>query len=141
MASDEYLRRRGALAGPTDLSGHDCIIDTNFREPLVWRFRTPGDEPLAVNISGRLRYSNAEACMSAAEKGLGIAYVPSFVAGNSIRNGKVRPLLTDFEDEPFGVYALYPMADTSLRKCASSSIFWLNAIGVVRTGNAVGRES
>jgi DNA-binding transcriptional LysR family regulator len=34
--------------------------------------------------------------------------VPNFVAGASLAAGRVRPLLSDFADEPFGVYVLYP---------------------------------
>ena len=38
-ASADYLSRRNTPETPADLSGHDCIIDTNFRDPLVWQFR------------------------------------------------------------------------------------------------------
>jgi DNA-binding transcriptional LysR family regulator len=108
VASDAYLAAAGTPAQPEDLAGHDCIIDTNFREPLVWRFRGADGAPVAVAVAGRLRFSNAEACLTAAEAGLGIALVPSFVAGASIRAGRVRPLLRGHEDEPFGVFVLYP---------------------------------
>ena len=108
VGSDAYLKERGEPAAPGDLARHACIIDTNFREPGRWPFRGPAGEPVAIAVSGRLRYSNAEACLQAAEAGLGLAYVPSFVAGRSIEAGRVRPLLTPFETEPFGVHALYP---------------------------------
>lgn len=108
LAADHYLAARGAPERPEDLARHECVIDTNFRDPFSWRFRDPAGQPIAVSVGGRLRFSNAEACLGAAEAGLGIAYVPSFVAGASIRAGRVRALLTDFADEPFGVYVLYP---------------------------------
>ena len=59
-------------------------------------------------MTGRLHYSNAEACLGAAEAGLGLAYVPSFVAGPAIAAGKVRSAADAFETEPFGVHVLYP---------------------------------
>lgn len=108
VGAEPYLARRGEPAVPRDLAGHDCIADTNFREPNVWRFRAPDGDPLAVSITGRLRYSNAEACLMAAEAGLGLAYVPSFVAGPAVRAGRVRRLLQAFEAAPSGVHALYP---------------------------------
>lgn len=108
VGAEAYLARRGEPAAPADLAGHDCIADTNFREPNLWRFRNPDGEPLAASISGRLRYSNAEACLLAAEAGLGLAYVPSFVAGPAVRAGRVRRLLGAFEAAPFGVHVLYP---------------------------------
>lgn len=108
VGSDAYLDRHGAPTAPADLARHDCIVDTNFREPLVWRFRASDGTPEAVRIRGRLRYSNAEACLRAAERGLGLANVPSFVAGASIAKGKVRPLLTDHADAPLDIHVLYP---------------------------------
>jgi DNA-binding transcriptional LysR family regulator len=59
-------------------------------------------------VSGRIRYSNAEACLRAAEAGLGLACVPAFVAGEAIRSARVCRVLQSFETEPYGVHALYP---------------------------------
>ncbi len=106
-AAPAYLEARGEPAVPADLAGHDCIIDTNFRDPFNWRFG-PGENGSAVPVNGRLRFSNAEACAAAAEAGLGIARVPSFVVGARLRAGTLRPVLRTGEEEPFGLFALYP---------------------------------
>jgi DNA-binding transcriptional LysR family regulator len=111
VAAPSYLEGRGIPALPADLSKHDCIIDTNFRDPLLWQFRTPQDpRSVMIEVSGRIRFSNAEACVSAAEAGLGIARVPSFVAGERLRGKKVQVVLEGFEDEPRGLYVVYPPA-------------------------------
>jgi DNA-binding transcriptional LysR family regulator len=111
IASPSYLDRRGTPVTPCDLVDHDCIIDTNFRDPLSWRFKNGNDQqPLAIEVRGRLHFSNAETCVAAAEAGLGIARVPSFVAGPRLRIGSVKPLLSQYEDEPRGLYAVYPPA-------------------------------
>lgn len=108
-ASAEYLSRRGTPETPADLAGHGCIIDTNFRDPFVWHFRGErNSESNFVKVSGRLRFSSADACLSAAEAGLGIARVPSFMAGPRIRAGTLKALLRTFEDQPLGIYVLYP---------------------------------
>jgi len=107
VASDAYLAQRGHPAHPADLTRHQCIIDTNFRDPLIWRFRDQ-DGPIAVPLTGRLRYSNAEACLQAAEMGLGIAHVPDFVAEPSLAAGRIRALLHGYQETPGGIYALYP---------------------------------
>jgi DNA-binding transcriptional LysR family regulator len=111
VASPAYIASHGEPATPAELARHACIIDTNFQEPLVWRFRVPGAlESTSVAVTGRLQFSNAHACLTAAQAGLGIARVPSFLAGPALRCGAVRPLLRDFEDRPMGVYVLYPPA-------------------------------
>ena len=108
VGSEAYLDAHGEPSTPDELPRHACIIDTNFREPGRWPFRSADGEAIAVPVTGRLHYSNAEACLGAAGAGLGLAYVPSFVAGPAIAAGKVRALLTAFGAEPFGVHALYP---------------------------------
>ncbi|MFD2239355.1 LysR family transcriptional regulator [Aureimonas populi] len=108
VAAPAYLERRGEPASSLDLIGHDCIVDTNFRDPLHWKLRAPDGRLVDVPISGRLRFSSGEACLSAAEAGFGIARVPSFIAGPRIRAGHVRPVLGSSEDAPLGLYALYP---------------------------------
>jgi len=108
-AAPAYLRQHGAPEDPATLAKRECIIDTNFREPSTWRFRAAdGSSTIAVPVKGRLRFSNAEACLAAAAAGLGIARVPSFMAGPCFRTGTVRPLLQSFEDRSFGVYVVYP---------------------------------
>ncbi|MGO4871106.1 MAG: LysR family transcriptional regulator [Roseiarcus sp.] len=108
-ASPAYLEERGEPLAPAHLADHDCIIDTNFREPLVWRFHAAGErEPTMIAVRGRLRFSSAEACLAAAEAGLGVAHVPSFMAGPRFRAGVLKPLLQSFEERPLGVHVLYP---------------------------------
>jgi len=108
VGAPAYFDRMGEPAAPDELAGHDCIVDTNFREPDRWPLRSLTGETLAVRVGGRIRYSNAEACLRAAEAGLGLACVPSFVAGASLRAGRVRRILQGFETTPFVVHALYP---------------------------------
>lgn len=107
VGAPAYLERHEEPATPEDLARHECIIDTNFREPDRWPFEHAGTA-LAVRVHGRIRYSNAEACLRAAEAGLGLACVPAFVAGDAIRSGSVKRLLVAHETEPYGVHALYP---------------------------------
>lgn len=108
VAAESYLAENGEPMNPEAIPDHACIIDTNVREPNRWTFRGLAGGEITVPVHGRLRFSNAEACLLAAEAGLGLAYVPSFVAGPAIAAGRVRHLLAERETEPLGLYALYP---------------------------------
>ena len=108
VGSHAYLARRGEPETPNDLARFDCIIDTNFKEPNRWPLREAENAPIDVAVGGRIRYSNAEACLMAAEAGLGLACVPSFIAGEALRAGRTRRVLQAFETEPYAVHALYP---------------------------------
>jgi DNA-binding transcriptional LysR family regulator len=110
-----YLDRRGMPHEPEDVSAHDCIIDTNFKDRKVWQFRKNGDV-LPVEVPGRVFFSSADACVVAAQSGLGITQVPSFVAGPRIRSGDVVPLLTSFEPPAVPVQVMYPPGRHLARK-------------------------
>jgi DNA-binding transcriptional LysR family regulator len=108
-ASPAYLKQHGVPQMPQDLANHQCIIDSNFRDPNIWKFRNPsGDEPLRMSVSGRLRFSSADACLVAAHCGLGITRTPSFIAGPLFAEGKLVPILPDYEEAPNGIHILYP---------------------------------
>lgn len=133
-ASSTYLAARGTPGVPMELAGHDCIIDTNFHEPTLWRFRArpdaaDGDTAAPVAVRGRLAFSNAETCLAAAAAGLGIARVPSFIAGPSFRRGDVRPVLTAFEDAPLGVHVIYPAGRHLARKVRVLVDFLVSRLG------------
>jgi len=103
-----YLETHGEPKTPAALSKFDCIIDSNFREPNHWPFRGADGVSFTAPVQGRLHYSNAEACLKAAEAGFGLACVPSFIAGESLRAGRTRQVLQAFEPEPYTVHVLYP---------------------------------
>ena len=54
--------------------------------------------------------NNGDAILSMAEHGGGIAQIPTFIAGDSIRAGRLQQILTGFAPAPIGLYALYPTA-------------------------------
>ena len=107
-ASPQYLKDHGTPAHPGALVDHACIIDTNFREPLIWRFHRQDCSLVEIAVTGRLLMSSAEACLSAAEQGFGIVRAPSFMAGPRFQAGTLVPLLLDFEDEPIPIMLVYP---------------------------------
>lgn len=107
VASADYLARRGRPERPEDLSAHDCIVDTNFRGRETWHFHD-GTAAMDVTVPSRIYLSSADACVTAAEAGLGIARVPSFVAGAHISQGRLVPLLMSFAVSPLPIQAVYP---------------------------------
>lgn len=109
-AAPDYLRQHGTPGHWCDLADHQCIIDTNFHDPRHWPFRDEQGREASAAISGRLRFSNAEACMAAALAGLGIARLPTFIAGPALRAGRLQPLLRQYEIAPLSLNVVYPPA-------------------------------
>lgn len=106
-AAPDYLARHGVPAHPQDLANHQCIIDANFKQPLLWPFESKG-ERLVVRVNGRLTVNSARAACALAVAGDGIVLAPNFVADAEIASGRLQPLLTEFGTAPRGIYAVYP---------------------------------
>jgi DNA-binding transcriptional LysR family regulator len=108
-ASPDYLKRVGAPADLGDLSAMEAILDTNMKDPTVWRF-LKGGEPHDVRVRGRLRFAGADACVAAARAGFGVVRTPAFAAADDLRAGRLVPVLCHYEPELIHIHAVYPHA-------------------------------
>lgn len=105
-ATPAYLNRHPAPSHPRDLSTHNCVIDTNLKEPLRWMFKQQG-EPLGVKVSGRFQVNSAQAVREMLLTGEGIGLCPRYAVERELANGSLRLLLQDYLDTEYGVYAVY----------------------------------
>jgi DNA-binding transcriptional LysR family regulator len=108
-ASPDYLARAGIPATLADLGRHEVVMDTNLRDPSVWRFG-PASDPQEVRVHGRLRFNGAEACAAAAVAGFGLTRSPAFAVADDLRAGRLVPILCSLEPELIHVHAVYPHA-------------------------------
>ncbi|MBF7685836.1 LysR family transcriptional regulator [Acinetobacter sp. B10A] len=108
VASDDYLSKNKTPESWKDLAQHNCILDTNFIEPYLWTFSDKQGKMQIQPVTGKLKFSNAEACLKAVCAGFGIAKLPDFVVKNAIDEGKLKTILEDYEAPPRGLYVIYP---------------------------------
>lgn len=106
LASPDYLARHGTPRHPADLIRHECLGYTPVMRSR-WPFVIHG-ERREFEVRGRLRANNGDALMDAAERGLGIVYQPTFLAGRSIREGRLQIVLADFHTPELNIYAVFP---------------------------------
>ena len=105
-AAPDYLARRGEPKQPADLSAHDGIGYNLVPEAQQW--------PLGV-VQGRLLHkphigmssNNGDMILKAAEAGLGIAMLPTFICHEAVAEGRLRPVLCQYHPAPLDLYALY----------------------------------
>jgi len=107
LATDKYLEKFGTPTHPRQLSGHHCIIDSNFRSGAQWPFQENGNR-LPVKISGTFQANSANAVRQIALSHQGIAMSPDYVVNNDIETGKLKTILDDYLPPPLGIYAVYP---------------------------------
>jgi DNA-binding transcriptional LysR family regulator len=108
-AAPDYLARHGTPTMLEDLASHEAILDTNGRDASIWSFGPHGDRR-DVRVHGRLRFNGAEACVAAAVAGFGVTRSPAFAAADALRDGRLTPILCNFEPELIHVHAVYPHA-------------------------------
>jgi DNA-binding transcriptional LysR family regulator len=103
VASAAYLERRGTPERPRDLAGHDLLLYGNE----AWRFRVDkGWETVRGQI--RMRADNGDLLRTAAEAGLGICLLPSFIAAPAIEARTLEVLLRDYPLDEGGLHVVMP---------------------------------
>ncbi|MCW5692450.1 MAG: LysR family transcriptional regulator [Pseudolabrys sp.] len=95
IASPAYLEHHGTPRTPADLAGHNCL-DFSFRriEP-GWPFRE-NSRDFILPVSGNITANNGETLVQLALDGLGITRVGNFHIEDMLADGRLMPLLEDF---------------------------------------------
>jgi DNA-binding transcriptional LysR family regulator len=103
IASPAYLARAGTPRTPADLAGHDAIPHGD----QIWTFRHEG-RTITHRPRGRFTADSGPAELAGVVAGLGIAMMPTFIAGPSVERGEVVTLLDDYEIPELGLYIVRP---------------------------------
>ena len=107
VAAPSYLERHGALAHPSELAKHTCIVAETGPESTHWIFTGP-DGPVEVEVSGAMRCNNTLVVRQAALSGYGIALLPDPLTINDIRTSRLYRLLPDYTIRRRPAYVVYP---------------------------------
>ena len=105
-ATPSYFALHGIPETPSDLGTHDCLDYTRSGEAGRWRFVSNGAEQ-TVAITGPLQVDDDEALSQAVLGGLGVAFLPTFIIGKELQDGRLQSVLSDYTQVDRYVYALY----------------------------------
>lgn len=106
-ANANYLARHGRPVKPADLLDHSCIVDTNFRDKDQWPFMVDGTVE-RIRVSGKFRVNSASVARRLTLAGEGILMGPSYVVSADIQEGRLEPLLQDYQLPQTRISAVYP---------------------------------
>lgn len=118
VASPAYLARAGKPDSAADLSSHRLLDKLHGADLLGWRDVLGCPAGHAGTGTVTFRSDDFEALRSAAEAGLGIAFLASWVVGPDVRAGKlVRVRLGDepWNEESSGIYLLRALPQPSAK--------------------------
>lgn len=92
-AAPAYLAQKGVPAHPTELAGHHCLA---FRPSgLNWQFSGPRGL-INIEVMPRLVADDNMTLLRAALAGLGIGFLPWYIARNYLEKGTLVRLLEDY---------------------------------------------
>lgn len=107
-ASPDHLSRHGTPRTPEELGKRRRLAYSQSESPGDWTFVDSDGRQHTINGQADLSSNNVQLLASAALKGAGVAYGPTFAFGAHLRSGALVALLPDFSTMDLGVHAIYP---------------------------------
>jgi len=88
-AAPQYLKTHAPIKTVQDLTQHNCFEYSYFKSGKVW--------PVAqgIKIKGNLKANNTLMIRDAVEAGLGLAFLPGFVAKPGLDSGRLQEVLKE----------------------------------------------
>ncbi len=136
VAAPAYLQRAGQPQTPDDLIRHACLIYGAVQGSAVIALLR-GNEIQRIHVQGPLIADNGDVLKIAAEAGMGIALLPAFIIDDSIRAGRLTPVLPQWHAPPISVNAVYPSTRRLPQKTRRFIDFLISTLGQPELESAV----
>jgi len=108
IAAPGYFEQFGRPEKIDDLNNHKLLHYSNQSAGNVWKLTAPSGEKRQVRTQGWLTVNDGQSLLNACVSGLGIAYLPSFLYADALRQGLVEEAMPELPKETQGIYAVYP---------------------------------
>ena len=107
VASRGYLEARGEPKTPETIASHATIQFGAMTAAPDWRFVEDGRE-IRIACTPRFATNSADAAIQYAEQGGGLTRVLAYQAADSIKAGRLKIVLAEFEAPPLPIQIVYP---------------------------------
>ncbi|MCG9575011.1 LysR family transcriptional regulator [Vibrio tubiashii] len=114
-ASPEYLEKHGVPSHPDELVHHNCLSDPNLRR---WQF-IDNTKSIEVETDGNMLLNDNLLLLTAAQQGIGIIKMPSYLVQPSLDSGQLVQLLPNYFIARSNIYLIYPPQLRSSNKLAA----------------------
>jgi len=108
VAAPSYFAEHGRPERIDDLADHRLLHYSNQASANVWKIAAPTGEQRQVRGSGWLTVNDGQSLLNAAIKGLGIAYLPSYLYHRAMDQGLVVDVIPSLPQSLLGIHAVYP---------------------------------
>lgn len=105
--STEFIDQHGRPDSLEELRSLPCLHYGNLPSGSAWILKH-GHSDHRIQVDGVLCSNNADVLHDAALGGLGVALLPTFIVGDSLRTGKLIQILTEYSAPPLVLSLIYP---------------------------------
>lgn len=109
-ATPGYLEKHGTPEHPSELEDrHHCVsyFMAQNNKTMTFDFERQ-DEKIEINARYVIAVNDARSYLTAALNGLGISFLPLFMAADALDKGDLVRVLPEWRTEPIGLYVVYP---------------------------------
>lgn len=114
-AAPKYLRRTSVVFDVAALEGLDAVAYTRHGQVVDWRL-TVEERSICVRPKARMQTDDLQGVMDAAVAGMGVAWLPSWLARENLVRGVLWELKTIGASAVFPINALWPRTQHMPRK-------------------------
>ena len=107
-AAPSYLEHYAAPKDISDLATHPRLIYGLHAGLGVWQMAKSDGIIVSVDGNRRLRFDSGEAIKDAAVEGMGIAFMPSFLAESDVLAKRLVKVLPEYQGNEIPIHAIYP---------------------------------
>lgn len=107
VASRDYLQSRPPLNEPSDLSQHNCIVNTAISSSKRWQYQVNGVSKY-IKVDGDIEVNESACILAFAKAGLGVAMLPALYVEDDIQSGQLIEVLSEFALDPLPINILFP---------------------------------
>lgn len=104
-ATPSFVARHGPIDSVAALAAVPCVL--HGCGPAVWSFETP-EGPKSITVDGPLCTNNVVIIHEAILAGVGAAWLPDYVIGDELSDGRLVRLLPEAKLPPIRVYGIMP---------------------------------
>lgn len=128
VASPGYLEEHGRPEHPDELRTRSTLGFMAGGKPLTWRFHDRG-RVAALTPSGRLHSNSVDVLREGALAGQGLTNVLELHVRDEVASGALEIVLSDYEQSPVPVHALYTRENATLPKVRAFLDFVTRSLG------------
>ncbi|WP_422422621.1 LysR family transcriptional regulator [Pseudomonas sp. GZD-222] len=106
-ASPAYLQQHGEPHTPTQLAGHQCLLNSHYSGREEWLYHQQ-HELIRVQVSGSFASNHYSLLKKAALLGAGVARLPSYMLHAELADGRLHWLLRDYQTRSVPLFLVHP---------------------------------